>query len=499
MKESTRNRNLWAAIAVFAAGLLLVEVNVMSRRHYARWDWSTTQSYTLSESTRKVVSRLDGPVKITTLLGNGAPHRLEMATLLESYAALSSNLDVRRIDPDRQPAEYLELTQPLSSFDGAPATPLSRPAAVVERGDRRALIEQADLGTTDAQGRPVSRVELALTRALVEVSSTHRPLACFVTGHGEPSVDDLAPAGLRKLSELLESNQVEVRRTPLDLPQPESELKSCSLIAVVGPTRPVPKEHTALLTERAAAGSGVLLALDPLLDRQAQIISSGLEPLAREVGVLLETSFIIETDPELRAPTGLGEAFFAITKTHPVTEGLSTDRSRLDARAFFVGATALRPLPGAGTARLLETSGSADTLSHLRLRTSSTSLEPPFAVGLASQTTRGEGESQRTRRAVVFGSSNALLNETLSDPAQVGNHVLAEQALSWILQRDALVSVPTRTRASAGLRLTEEALSSLLRYVLIIVPLASASLGGWLLWQRRRRERRARQGGSGDA
>lgn len=494
MSVATTSRNLWAALSVFAAGLLLVEANIASRRHYARWDWSSTESYTLSEATRKVVSGLDGPVTITTLLASGAPRRLELATLLESYAALSPQLEVQRIDPDRQPVEYLELTQSLSSFDGAPAGPLSRPAAVVERGERKAVVEQADLGTTDAQSRPVSRVEWALTRALVQVSSKERPLACFVTGHGEPSVDDLAPGGLRRLGEFLEANQVEVRRTPLDLPQPE--LDPCSLIAIVGPQRPVPKEHTALLTARAKAGAGVLIAVDPLLDRQAQIISSGLEPLAREVGVLLEASFIIETDPELRAPTGLGEAFFAVTKTHPVTEGLSTDQSRLDARAFFVGATALRPLPGAGTARLLETSASARTLSHLRLHTSSTRLTAPFAVGLASQATTKQNELPRKRRAVVLGSSHPLLNETLSDPAQVGNRILAEQALSWILQREALVSVPTRARASAGLRLTEDALSSLLRYVLFILPTTAAGLGAWFLWQRSRRERRARGKGT---
>src|SRR5690606_25654444 len=154
----------------------------------------------------------------------------------------------------------------------------------------------------------------------------------FVSGHGERSIDDAAPEGLLELSRQLVKNNLNVERTPLDVPDPAQALAGCHAVAVVAPARPFSRAQEDALLVAWSRGTSMLLFLDPIVDSDAKIVPSGLARLTAELGVIEGNAFVLERDPQLRLPEGIGETFFARTKIHPITKSLSSSEARLDAR-----------------------------------------------------------------------------------------------------------------------------------------------------------------------
>jgi hypothetical protein len=70
--------------------------------------------------------------------------------------------------------------------------------------------------------------------------------------------------------------------------------------------------------------------------------------------------------------------------------------------------------------------------------------------------------------------------------------MLVESALSWLAAKPAIVSVPEKPSHPAGLSLTEESLTEVLRYVLLYMPGSALFLGALILLRRRQTERRSR-------
>jgi hypothetical protein len=125
------------------------------------------------------------------------------------------------------------------------------------------------------------------------------------------------------------------------------------------------------------------------------------------------------------------------------------------------------------------------------LRTGEGSSEQqPLHVAIASENSAAGGA--RPLRSVVVGSSSLAQNLTFRDPASYGSRVFVENAFAWVLDRPALVSVPEARPARAGVRISDDSLAQLLRYVLIYMPLFAAGLGALVLIRRHRKEQASR-------
>ena len=156
---------------------------------------------------------------------------------------------------------------------------------------------------------------------------------------------------------------------------------------------------------------------------------------------------------------------------------------------MIVASNPVRQLPGHAAKVLLETSDKAVTISDLNAPNARAETEEPLAVAIATEVPEANGQGRR--RSIVVGTSNIVTNTSFRDPALHGNRTFTENAFSWLLERPALVTVPERPPVQAGVSLTEESLSELLRYVLIYMPGAAACVGGFVLLRRRKREDRA--------
>ncbi len=481
------------ALGVLSAGLLLAECNVLSSRHYVRFDASAGQLYTLSDATLSVLSDLETPTEVTVLLGSEDPLLVDLRHILAAYQAETRHLRVRYLDPDRDVVEFhaLEQKHDIGGETNEQGATIADTAVVVSNEQRSWYIRSPSLAEFDEEGRLRLRLEAKLTEGLAHLRDSEVVSVCFTTGHGELSIDDTAPEGLVELRGRLSRSNIEVRRVPLDVPDPAAALAACDAIFVVAPDRPWPASHAQALQKRFRAGSHLALFLDPIVDSEGTISESGLGALLETLGLKETPSFILERSPEHRLPTGMGEVFFAEAKTHPATRGLTTDSSRTDARVIAAFAQPFEKLASSTVSPILQTSSEAILLGSLS-STEETSESGTHTLAFAGSSARPDGSPQRW---IVVGTSNILENTSYRDPIFFGNQQFSESTFSWLLERPELVSVPERPPLDAGLQLTEESLGELLRYVLIYMPLSAACTGALVLYRRRKNEDESHPGG----
>lgn len=480
-----------AALGVLSAGLLLNEINIYAARHHMRWDLSAADRFTLSSETVRLVQALQEPITITIVRSADQESSVELRQTLASYEAQSPLIRVHELDPDRKPAELLALLHALEGGSDALTSDFASDAAMfVQSGTRTWLVRHHDLTEMDEEGRPLSTIEAAVTEAIAQVLVRTKLRICFVTGHGERSIDDESEEGLSELRRLLTRNNFEAERAPLDVAHPEDSLKGCEALALIAPDRPLPTAHAELLAETAKTKKALLVFVDPIVDRQARVGDAHLDALAPILGGSVRPAFVVETERDAVIPGSMGEVFFARARVHPITQGLTTDASRADARVVVSAASPLLLLETSSAQVVLESSANAVTMSALN--TKKETQTAPFALPLAVAMTAPR-DPEDSRRSLLVGTSSLVTNQAFRDPSQQGNRIFTENAFAWALARPSMVSVPARPLMSAGLALSEESLSALLRYVLLYLPLAALCLGATILLRRRRTEQRFRE------
>ncbi|HKO47568.1 MAG TPA: GldG family protein [Polyangiaceae bacterium] len=499
----SRSFRAFAALSVLGAALLAVNSNVLVARWYKRWDLTAERLYTLSPATLKTLHALDQPLQVTVLLGRADPLSVSVRQMLVQYRAETSKLTSRFVDPDQNPAEFQVLQKDLGLLTGRAEDGrlVTDAALVITRGERHWFITTDELVHYDDQsGKARPRLEQALTEGIVNVLGETKAKACFASGHRELSIDDVGPEGLAEVRHRLEKSNFDV--VAVDLAAPAAKLADCSVLVVAGPSVAVDDAASARMVDFIKGGGSAFVLSAPLLGEDKRVQRSGLEPIAKLIGVEFGQDFILETDTALRLPRGAGEVFFATPQAHEVTRGLEREGVKIDSRVLVSGAQSLRILANSPAKPLLTSSDRA-----LSVRDLSGLLDPNHKHDPIEQATRAAftlavaaelpkpagGAAKHGPRVVIAGAANLLWGRNYNDSSLYGDRLFSENALSWLSSRPALVSVPEKAEHDIGLSLSEGTLGEVLRYVLIYMPGCSAALGTFVLMRRRSFEKKSRQ------
>lgn len=513
---------------MLAVTLFAVCTNVLAARFYKRWDVTSAGLYTLSPPTLETLHGLSEQVDVLVFLSQSDPDFGGLQRLLDQYRAESRLLNVRYIDPDRNPAEFIALQSRYRLSEGRAEGGhlVSDAAVVVTRGEARWVIGAEDISELDEEhGMVESRVERAVTEGLRQVLDPTALQVCFSSGHGEPAVDDAGPTGLLGLEYTLRKNNYETRELPLGAPSSDLALSRCDLIVVAAPRDGLSPGAVQKLVLAVRRGKSVLVSIGPSLADDQRPSQSGFEPLLELFGLRLKPGLVFERDPDAVLPIGLGgEAFLASPVSHAITQGLihdgepryqvllqlaqglertggvaagssSTPAAAADAPAGSSAPAAPGDAPADAPNRvssLLRTSDRAfAVLDAARLAEGAVELDSlkhdsdgPFTVAFAAEL----GPSSKDRRAgrlIVIGSASPLLGATWQDASLTGTRRFVESAISWLVSRPALVSVPDKPGRQVELRFTEESLSEVVRYVLVYMPGTALALGALILLRRR--------------
>jgi hypothetical protein len=500
---------LGAAVLLVAA--LVGMVNFLGWKYHARFDWTKTKLYSLSEKTTNVLAGLERDVEVVVFLQPGDALYDPTHELLARYEAASSRLRVRFMDPARNPLEAQQLAE---KYD------LQTASVVFAAGEDRKVIERSDLADFDFAamqfgGEPEVKGykgEAQFTGALVQLASSRRPKVRFTTGHGERKLDDLSPAGLAEMERLLRGDNFEIEEWA-SMGQAAVPAET-DLLVVAGPQSTFVPPELEALSRYLDGGGRILVLLDPVIVQTGGVglADIGLDGWLADWGVVVGRDVVV--DPTNPLPFFGAETLYVLD----LPEHASTRAVRGGSLAVLVS---LARSVAAGTApagyRATELMRSSDQgwgevdLTDPRLSDGDRRGPVPLAVAVepegdggdeaaddfapeegeaeggdaaGAETTPADGAGGPSGRLVVVGDSDFASDQLLQ--ANVANGVLFSDLVNWLTERQNLLGIPPKEPERVRLSMTAQQVRWSWAFVLLILP-GLAVAGGVAVYYRRRR------------
>ncbi len=448
-----------AAVSIIAFAAILIFLQTLASRHGARFDTTANKRFSLSPQTVKILDRLSKDVVFTCFFKADAPARTEISDLLKEYAGENPRVKHSFIDPDRDPVTARRYR--IRSYG----------TIVVESGENEEQITQI--------------TEEKLTNAILKVTRDTKKVICFLTGHGEKSIDDAQPTGLSELKGSVEAEGYAVRNL---LTLRDSIPPDCAILLIPGPEKDIHAHERGMIDRFISEGGSVLALIDPLVE------APQLEGIASACGIEVTGSIVVDRYARLVSGNYLTPVVNQYGN-HPITEGF-----RL--ASFFPQVRALRAAQdkpaGVEIAVLASTSASAFGETNLAdVLRGKTQFEPsrdlagPLGVAAVAkkEITASPGRNapagggMRYGRLVVFGDSDFASNAYLG---LSGNRDLILNTIGWLAEEEDLIAVRAKDPLSQPVVLNMRQGRTVFWLPVVGLPAIVGCIGVFVLVHRRR-------------
>jgi ABC-type uncharacterized transport system involved in gliding motility auxiliary subunit len=428
---------------------LIVLVNWFVNRHDTRWDMTPNKKYSLSEQTRKILKELNRDVTIYVF---DREHSFgERRDVLGMYSSASRRVDVKYVDPDRQPALAKEFG--VRTYG----------TIVVSAGERH----------MEAQGD----TEEGITNALVRVLKGQRT-ACFIQGHGERNLEGTDRDGYERFKKQLSNENYETES--LLLMQKMAVPPSCTMVVAAGPQNDYLPQEVDVLRKYVQDGGRALLMLD------AGVELPNLTKLLSDWNVTARNDLVIDMNPVAQI-FGTSPAMPLIVKygSSPIVQPLINRATLFPlSRSFEVGK---EYKAGVSDDSLCETSADSYDVSNFNPKMEKAAFRPgkdlkgPLTVAVAG-TIAGQGEKKSQGRFVATGTSLIAANSFLNFQ---GNRDFVMNSINWLSADEDLISIRPKPPESQHLTMTTQQMRQVLFLGVFGIPLLIVAAGVMMWWQRR--------------
>ena len=367
------NRFAWHAQNAIFLLLLLAAVAttaLLSERHRWRFDWTAGGRNSLSETSQRLVARIDGKISVKSFSRQDGIIRRAVVEMVERYRQRKSDIELEFVDPDRSPDEVRRL------------------GIVSER--------ELVLSYRGRQEHALELTEAALTNALHRLLRAGERWLVYLVGHGERDWSGRARHELGRWGEAVRRSGMTVR--PLDLTESPAVPDNTAVLALSHGQIDLEPGELAALIRFVSDGGNLLWLGDP-------DSPSGLEPLARHLGFRFERGVIVE--PSARQPTFITASSYP---AHPVTDGFTAPTVYPVAAAIAWESPqgwSTTGIVGTGLRAWAETGDLGAALGF----DADTDVVGPFDLGIAMQRgVPGAEHGTREQRIVVIGDGDFLSN-----------------------------------------------------------------------------------------
>lgn len=485
---SARSTRVGASAAgILLAAAALVGANYLALRHWKRFDWTHTQIYSLSETTKKILDGLKQPVQVTVFMVPGRSRLLpEVKELLARYQARSPKIEVEYLDPQRNLARAEALVKESGVRENT---------VVFKSGDRKKYVEEDKLADFDYAGMGMGggaptvkafKAEEAFTSAIVSVTEKRQPKVYFSKGHGEASTDSSERGrGYADVKQILERSNMTVGAWDSlgkdDLPA------DADSIVVAGPRTAFLDPEAGALEKYLAGGGRVLLLLDPVLPGAgAPPADLGFGALLGKYGIKLGNDLVV--DPANALPM-VGAETLLVNRygTGPIVSALAAEGLPVVLPLARSVTKAEKPPEGLAEAMLLETTPDGWGETNLKdldtgLKKDAADTPGPVSLGVSLSAADEKKAAGRAPRLVVVGNSRFATNGALQNGA---NAMLFANAVNWLAGSEKQIGIAPKTPAQTSLSLTDSQVQRLGWGAIVGLPGIAVLLGVWV-WYRRR-------------
>ena len=471
-----------------SAGLLLMTVlsttivlglvgigNYIGYQSALEWDMTREGIHTLSPQTTAVLGRLQDDVKIIAFYSTSETTYPLAEDVLHKYTRASDRVEYEVVDPQARP----DLVQKYQITDAGPRL------VVIAKGQ-------------DTRAKRLNEQEI--TRAIISVAEESVTTFHYLTGHGEPKLDDGESAeGYKAFADAVVAEGYLLK--PVSLIDPKGGADAVNLQEAGGGTLALPAEVSYLIVSgpRSALLQPELQAIANFLKRGGRLLAqvephllTGLEQLLGDLGIRVRADMVVDPNP-LNRMIGLGAGAPMVVPTdekHPITKGLTVTAVMSTARSLGVQASAkgsgltmsLVPLMRAGSSAWGETAVN-DGMAEQGPDDNQEDLYVGVVATAPTEQLNAEKISNQAR-IVAFGDSDWINNHYL--PMQ-GNKDLILNTLNWLATREDRITIRPKVREASQFSLHGEQLNYLKFFSMDILPVLLIAMGLGVVLIRRQR------------
>jgi ABC-type uncharacterized transport system len=483
--------NVASQIILVAAIVLMI--NYLGFNRYKRWDLSGYNKYALTELTKKLLKSLKKEVRIyvffsPTSQGSGSELYYDLQNLLKEYEfAGKRKVQIETIDPYRNLTRTREL-QVKFNF-GADEN-----LVILDYQGRKKILRVADMAEYDPPGMfsetpqvRAFRGEQVLTSALIELTEDKETKIGFITGHGEPGLENGSP--LTRFKEYLERQNIKLE--PLILTNLEKIPSQYATVILAGPKYDLGDRDFSLLRNYWNEQGRILISLDP------KVKTPRLDQFLSEFGVRAEADMIVT-----QFKTGIEEQSVTLDVYAQFLPETSFLRALSQATGFFPGGTCSLSVDEAKVAqegltmtRALTPAapdywGDKDEVLYSQKTPTyaqGIDLPPPLYFGIALE--KGAIKDTRVQlhsssRMIILGNADFLRNESLSESPPDVDFIL--MSINWLADREQLVAIAPKAARTFTLNLSDGQMNEIVLLTVAGIPMLVGLLGLGV-WSIRRR------------
>ncbi|HXR04399.1 MAG TPA: GldG family protein [Verrucomicrobiae bacterium] len=463
-----------AALRTALVLAVVVMVNFLGTQFSHRFYLSSQTRVELSSRTVSLLHSLTNRVMVTLYYDRQDDYYPDIVALLNEYRSAYPKISVRTVDYLRDAGEA-EKVKEQYKLDSATDKNL-----VIFDYDGRVKIAPGDaLFQYGAKGiskdkkiefGPVAfRGEETFTGMLLALEKPHPFQACFLQGHGEPSLADDGTFGYLKFASTLAQNYIAVTNLELfgDNPIPTD----CNLLIIAAPTTPLSGLELQKIEQYLAQGGRLLALFNYASYRQP----TGLEAILQSWGVNVVYDYVKDPNNTITGQDVIVRKF----SQHPVVSPLA----QLSLQMVLPRPIGRVDNPPADAPQVdeLAYSGPNSTLAH---GPGEPPRSYPLIVAVEQKSVAGVANSRGNTRIIVAGDSTFLDNEVIEGGA---NRDFLSGAVNWLLDRPSLLQgIGPRPVTEYRLLLTQTQRREVLWLLLGALPGAVLLLGG-LVWLVRRK------------
>lgn len=513
-KESYRN---------FQIGILLfigiaVVTNVIGSRIPGRIDLTEEKSFTMSDTTKNIVSDLDDIVDITLFVSDKLPAQMqpvlrEVDDVLRDYQSLGKgNIIVTR----KNPSSDKEVTKEATSMgiQEVRFNVVSQEEFQVKTGYFGVAVSYGGEHESIPFVENTSDLEYHLTSFINKLTVTDKKKIAFISGHGEKSPSagaSFLEQELKKQFEVTEISPVPDKdggSVPMDDTEEAPEQKTTltipddvDVIIVAGPQGALGQQATDEIKKFISNGGSSFFLTDGVVIATQTMSASPTQGdlsqfLKEEYGIEIASNLIY--DLQSNETVSFGGGVFPLRLAYPFwirsikDPEMSPITSRIENVVFpWASSIETSDKEGVEIKGLLTTSKNAGS----QLGQFNISPDQQFPQSSLNQYTlavSATSENDKGARMIVVGDSDFLSDQTVRN--SIENLVFATESVSWLAQESSLAEIRLKNVTERKLIFEEKNQQSFIKYGNMSFALFAPILFGTYRMMRRKNMKQRKYG-----